>query len=233
MSTSKRQVGKSKARQIGDPSQEDAPNARLKAVSQGISTISYSTRQAPDKEIIVPTLVTLCCRAFTSALEPLFGAAVIVNGVAQRSGNKRTELLKKRTRAQLLAMPPHLSSRLLNALRLTHPGKMTHTFLSEYFLCGTSIKFTGSMKGVTSHTIENLGPIADGLSDLELSGLEWIRDARFGELIVQCRNLVSLNLKCGNLSRIICHSSCPSPGGPQRSLVKQPKPSVHASACKI
>jgi hypothetical protein len=99
-------------------------------------------------------------------------------------------------------LPDHISSRLLQSLRLTHPGKLTHAFLVEYFLRGPSITFTSSMTGVSKQTIVAMSEIGPDLIELELSGLDWISDNDFALTIKRCKNLTSLNLRFFSFSHI-------------------------------
>jgi hypothetical protein len=177
---------------VGSPSAADAPNALLKTANQGALTHSYSTRKSPIKEKHVPSLETLCCRVFSDRLTSFFSPLEIVDGVAQhREGRART----RRTRGQLLGLPDHLTARLLHQLRLNHPQRLTHAFLQEYFLRGTSIIFTAAMTGITKHTVATIGEIGPGVLELELSGIEWIGDKDFARAIKRCRNLTSLVLR--------------------------------------
>jgi len=182
---------------FGAPSEADAPNARLKSVNEGALTVSYSTREAPGQKKVIPSIETSSCRVFANNLQKLFGTAEVIEGVAQRPADRMTARLRRRTQAQLGMLPPHLSMKLLSVLQSIHPSKLTHAFLSEYFLNGTAIRFTAQMAGVNRFTLANVEKkAANDLTDLELSGLDWIEDEHFAHLIKHCKNLSSLNLKC-------------------------------------
>ena len=183
-----------KTKGIGDPSDADAPNARLRAANQGASTQSYSLREPPVKDKTIPSLELLCCRVFADKLPSSFGSTEIVGGVAQHTSavsRGRT----RRTRRQLLQLPDHLVPRLLQQLRAKYPSKLTNAFLVEYFLRGNSITFTSAMTGVSKLTLVAVGEMGAELTKLELNEIDWIMDIDFAVLIRRCTNLVSLNMR--------------------------------------
>lgn len=190
-------MARQKLRKIGAPSAEDEPNALLKTASQVSLTQSYSIRDPPLPERVIPSLETCCCRIFAENLSSYFDRVDFEshNGRKLEAEEEVKKEKTRLTREQLLSLPDHLVSRLLNALRIAQPTKLIHPFIAAYFIRGTTIKFTSSMLGVNKKTIIDVGEIGPNLVALELSGLDWIKDKDFAVCIERCINLLSLNLR--------------------------------------
>jgi hypothetical protein len=190
---------KRRALEFGAPSQEDKPNAH--AQLNDPTSAAISERIAPGNTQF-PSLVTLSCRYFAAHLEKIFAIDRPDGSQSSSLSSKplvyvEPSLWRTHVRRNLLQLPDYLLQRLFTVLRTQHPTKLTTAFISEYFMRGDTIRFTGELTGVGKATLLNLvNKMGEELVNLALEGLDRISDEDSARTVNGCPRLECLNLRC-------------------------------------
>ncbi|KAF8516132.1 RNI-like protein [Hysterangium stoloniferum] len=139
------------------------------------SSTSLSTRTLPIRT--VPALVTLCARVFVANLDILF------------------EKHRDDTQYWLKLLPDAIVPRLFAMLSTSHPSKISHPFISTYFLRGDPITLSGNLPGVSSLTLQALGKMEYPLQSLQLTDLDKISDNTFARIFPNFPTLETVILR--------------------------------------
>ncbi|KAF8581648.1 hypothetical protein K439DRAFT_1513720 [Ramaria rubella] len=125
----------------------------------------------------VCALTTLCARVFVTNLEFLFQ-------------NRRDE-----TQQWLKILPDAIIPRLFSMLSASHPSRLSHPFISTFFLRGDPIVLTGTLPGVSPLTIKALSKVDSSLRALHLTELTKVSDDVVARLLSGFPALEILNLR--------------------------------------